>query len=183
MRNLNPKLKAWLDARVEATDQPRLLFRRAMRGFVGVRESGGNNKGEIVELIQDTVGHAEGEPWCMSLVQSALAYVETVLGVKSPVAVGEHCLTVWRDTPHAQRVRFEPLPGAIIIWKHGDSFAGHTGIFEDSRDGKMLTIEGNTESGLNELGSLVREGGGVYECVRDRHANGSMRVMGFLKPF
>lgn len=183
MRNLNPKLKEWLDARVEAIAEPRLLFRRTMKAFVGVREVGGNNKGPIVELIQDTVGQPESEPWCMSLVQSALAYAEIVLGVKSPVFPSEHCLTVWRDTPHAQRVRFEPLPGAIIIWKHGDSLAGHTGIFEDSRDGKMLTIEGNTESGLNELGSLVREGGGVYECVRDRHANGSMRVLGFLKPF
>jgi hypothetical protein len=71
----------------------------------------------------------------------------------------------------------------VVIWRHGESTNGHTGIFLEADGDQMLTIEGNTEKGLDTKGNLVREGGGVYLCRRSMKKNGDMKVVGFLKPF
>lgn len=161
----------------------RLLFRLALEACVGIRESDGNNNGPMVRLLQETVGSAGREAWCMSLVQTGLAYTEVKTGFESPVAVSEHCLTVWNETPKAQRVKLIPAIGAIIIWRHGTSSSGHTGItISDVKDGKFDTVEGNTEGGI-EGGAVVREGGGVYINRRSMAGAGTMRVVGYLKPF
>lgn len=162
---------------------PRNLFIQVMKAFVGIREKGGNNTGYEVKLLQETIGEAVGEPWCMSTVQSALAYCEIKIGIISPVAAGEHCLTVWNTTPKSLRVKTVPGPGAIIIWQHGTSTNGHTGMVVSYKGSTMRCIEGNTEKGLRPDGSIQREGGGVYETERNTKANGEMKVVGFLKPF
>lgn len=160
----------------------RILFLRSHEAFLGIREEGGNNKGKLVELIQDTVGGVMAEPWCMSSTQSLLAYVEEKLNIKSPIYASEHCLTVWNKTDEKHRVRFMPLPGAIIIWQHGSSSSGHTGCLIGTDTEIMYTYEGNTEKGL-EGGKLVREGGGFYLNKRGYRYDGNMRVKGFLIPF
>ncbi len=183
---IDKKLKSDPIAQKALKDKnPRQLFIQVMKCFVGIREATGNNDGTLVELLQETVGSAVGEPWCMSTIQSALAYVEVRLSVISPVADSEHCLTVWRNTPKRQRVAQIPAAGAIVIWQHGSTTAGHTGIttlYSVSGD-FMRCIEGNTTSGLKPDGSIEREGGGVYETKRHPVANGTMKVVGFLKPF
>lgn len=167
-----------------AQRDPRALFILAMKSFVGIREVGGDNRGRLVQLLQSTVGDPEREAWCMSTVQSALAFVEVTLGVTSPIAVSEHCLTVWRQTPVAQRVKFAPLPGAICIWRHGSSDAGHTGATITpyvNRIGSL--VEGNTTNGVGPHGEIIRNGGGCYETRRSQDGTGTMRVVGYLKPF
>ena len=121
----------------------------------------------------------------MSFVQTGLAYVEKKLNVKSPIAVSEHVLTVWLTTPPKQRVTKVPARGAIVIWQHGNGPSGHTGVVleYETRPGKMLCVEGNTESGINKNGDIERDGGGIYHTERSTKANGSMKVVGFLKPF
>lgn len=189
-RDLHPEMRDWLDhkcsepahrALIEADARACFLF--AMRAMVGIREQGGNNRGRLVELIQETLGKAEGEPWCMSAVQTALAWAELRTGKKSPIFASEHCMTVWNETPKEQRVKSIPAPGAIIIWRHGAGPSGHTGVTASAVAGGQFTaIEGNTESGLTAAG-IVREGGGCYETRRNTFGVGSMKVVGFLKPF
>lgn len=161
----------------------RTIFRLAMQSCVGIRELGGNNRGPMVELIQKTVGDANLEAWCMSAVQTCLAYAELKSGKRSPIEASEHCLTVWSKTPKEQRVKTFPLAGAIVIWRHGDTSSGHTGCLESTDGEVMFTYEGNTESGLSSSGKVEREGGGFYYCKRNFKGNGDMRVVGFLKPF
>lgn len=161
----------------------RTIMRLAAQVCVGIREQGGNNRGPMVSLIQDTVGGPDHVAWCMSFVQTCIGYAELKTGAKSGVAVGEHCLTVWRQTPEGQRVKFTPLAGAIVIWRHGSSDAGHTGIVESCDETSFFAYEGNTESGLNPNGKVERDGGGVYHTHRARSGNGDMKVVGFLKPF
>lgn len=192
MRQIEKKMVDFLDKKLasnglaqEAIEEKdaRTVFRLAMEACVGIREAGGNNKGPMVQLIQETIGGAVQEAWCMSLVQTCLAYAEEKTGVKSPVAAGEHCLTVWAQTPKSLRVKSFPLPGAIIIWQHGKTTNGHTGVLIGTDGKTMKTCEGNTEGGLDSKGSVVREGGGVYANTRGFTGNGSMKVVGFLKPF
>lgn len=192
MRKLEPKMAAWLDLKLASnglaqdaikTKDARTLFVCAAEACVGIREVGGNNEGPMVELIQETVGSADREPWCMSFVQTCLAYAELKTGVKSPIPAGEHCMSIWSSTPSTNRVIFSPKRGAIVIWKHGAGPSGHTGIFLERDNTNFYAIEGNTEAGLNPDGSIEREGGGVYKTKRNMVRNGNMSVVGFLKPF
>lgn len=165
------------------TNNPRLLFTEVAKSLYGIREKTNNNDGPIVELIQETIGDAENESWCMSFVQTCLAYVESVMGVTSPLFASEHCLTVWQNTPPEQRVKIKPLGGAIVIWQHGKTSDGHTGVVLDCDDKIFHTIEGNTTGGTDPNGAVVRDGGGTYFNARSLSGNGDMTVVGFLKPF
>jgi hypothetical protein len=187
MRTIEPEMIKWLDDRLKDNGlvwqamvdaNPRLVFRCAMEACVGIRESAGNNMGPMVKLLQRTIGEAVKEPWCMSLVQTCLAYAERKCGVLSRIYPTEHCMTCWRETPGMSRVKNIPLPGAIIIWRNGSSDAGHTGmVVEAVRGNYLLTVEGNTGAD----GS--RDGDGVYHKKRDWYADGSLKRIGFLKPF
>lgn len=161
----------------------RSLLIYASEACVGIREQGGNNRGPLVQEIQKTAdGKAQGEAWCMAFVQTMLAYVERKLGVKSPIANGEHCMTVWNQTPKAQRVKMIPLPGAIIIWKKGTTQNGHTGLVMEFAGKTFEAVEGNTEQGIVG-GTVERDGGGVYRTQRNATGTGTMKVVGYLKPF
>lgn len=165
------------------TKDARTLMRLAAQVCVGIKEVGGNNSGPMVELIQKTLGGANQEPWCMGLVQTCIAYAEMKTGKTSPIFATEHCMTCWRETPIYQRVRILPLAGAIAIWRHGTTDSGHTGIVESCDGANMFLYEGNTESGLNQKGAVIRDGGGIYHTYRSMNGSGNMHVMGYLKPF
>jgi hypothetical protein len=192
-RNIEQRMIAFIDAKlagnglaqhaIEVKDA-RLLLVQAAQACVGIREVGGNNKGPLVELIQETIGGHGQEAWCMAFVQTIIAYVEVKLGITSRLPAGEHCLTVLKESPEELRVKYFPLAGAIPIWQHGSSINGHTGFFLESlHDGLMSAVEGNTESGLTADGKVERDGGGVYMTKRSMKANGNMKIVAFLKPF
>lgn len=162
--------------------EPRLLMIEAAKCLLDVREEG-NNQGSIVKLLQETIGTAQQEPWCLSLVQTLIAYCELRIHMVSRIMPTEHVLTMWNHTPKTARVKVFPLPGALVVWQHGDTQAGHTGIFLEGDGKTMTTIEGNTTKGLAPDGSIIREGGGIYLCERSMIQDGEMKVVGFLKPF
>lgn len=187
MRHIDQAMVNYLDAKLapnglarHAIDikDARLLFGLAAESCVGIHESGGNNKGPMVELIQETIGKAEREPWCMAFVQTCLAYAELKTGVISPIHPSEGCLDVWEKTTLNKRVRVSPLKYAIVIFQHEGTSKGHTGIvIEPVKDSHVLSVEGNT----NKDGS--RDGDGVFLKRRDWIRNGDLRTLGFLKPF
>lgn len=95
MRKINPALISFIDIKlrdngaaqkaIENKDARKLLV-YAAEACVGQKEEGGDNHGHFVELCQRTVNNkTEGEPWCMGFVQSMIAYVESTLGVESPI--------------------------------------------------------------------------------------------------
>lgn len=193
-RKIQPEMFAYIDARLASNGlaqdaiknrNARQLLIEAAGCCVGIREQGGNNEGPLVELIQRTIGGASGEAWCMSFVQTCLGYVEQKLKLVSQVVATEHCLTCWSGATKDQRVQYLPLPGAIVIWRHGSSQSGHTGILRefDAPKARMRVIEGNTESGLTPGGKVERDGGGVYHTMRSTAGSGEMKVVGYIKPF
>lgn len=158
--------------------EPGQLVLSAAMALLGVHEDGGNNRGQLVELIQSTVGKAEGEPWCMALVQSVIAYAEEESGIRSKMPVTEHCLTAWQAAPVEMRVK-EPAPGDIVLWQTGDTSKGHCGVIVSVTEDFLMTIEGNTGSGS----ALEREGDGVYLKRRIRNMQSAMHELGYLRPF
>lgn len=148
--------------------------------YIGVRERGGENRGSEVEMFQKAVdGKAHGEAWCMSFVQYCVKTTEKETGSKSKIFRSEGVLATWNNSPKELRLD-KPEPGSIVIWRHGTSSQGHTGIVEKvNRDGSFVTIEGNTGDGQG----IVREGDGVYRRTRSMNNAGKMKIVGFLKPF
>ena len=191
-RDIHPEMEKFLDSKLKdnglaqhaiQVKDARTVMRLAAEACVGIREQGGNNKGPLVSLIQDTVGNADHWPWCMSFVQTCIAYAERKTCVQSLVKAHEHVLSVWKLSPVKLRVTAEnPLPGAIIIWQKGASASGHTGIVTSCGPAEMTAIEGNTESGISGK-KVERDGGGVYHTRRNKKGTGEMRVVGFIAPF
>lgn len=171
-----------LAAHAIETKDARTLMRLAGEALVGVREEGANNRGPIVDLIEETIKEELGLPWCMAFVQVCIGYAELKTGVKSPIHASAGVMDVWAKTDKRLRCTADPLPGAVIIWQHQDGKAGHTGILTSFGPVQMTAVEGNTEEGITG-GKVERDGGGVYATSRAKAGNTSMRVVGFLKPF
>jgi hypothetical protein len=191
-RHIEQKMIEFIDKKLEhnglaqeatRTKNARALMLCAAQACVGIREEGGNNRGPLVTLIQETVGGPDHVAWCMSFVQTCIAYAELKTGVKSPIPAGEHCLTIWQTSPKEQRVKLLPLAGAIVIYQHGHSSSGHTGLVESTDGNTVWNYEGNTESGVALGGKIERDGGGVYHTHRPIQGVGDMHLLGFLKPF
>lgn len=121
----------------------------------------------------------------MSFIQFCVRHVDYLCEAAWPswakcqLPSSEHCLSVWRNAPLENRTQ-TPEPGCIIIWQHGETEQGHTGIVERVfSNGKLGVIEGNTNA--DEV--VNREGDGVYRKVRDTNAAGPMKVVGYLLPW
>jgi hypothetical protein len=148
--------------------------------WIGIKELTNHNDGLEVEMFQKAVdGKAQGESWCMGFVQFCLQQAENKLGLRSNMYHSEHCLTVWNKTPKEMQ-RIHACPGCVVIWQHGDTTQGHTGIVTELIDeDNFSTIEGNTGDGLG----IVRDGDGVYRRTRSIRGAGTMKVLGFIDPF
>lgn len=197
MRKLDPIMETYITERLRGnslaahaikTKNPRLLLTEVVKTCVGIKEKTGKNDGPLVEAIQRVAGGVKGHAWCMYLVQTCVAYVEQALGIKSPLASGGHCLTVWNKTPKEQRVKIHPLPGAIPIWRHGKTTNGHTEILL-AADNKVMHCVGGNTSGADGTGKVTREGNGVFYTQRSMQGfpnvqtKSGMILVGFLKPF
>ena len=170
------------------------ILQATCRKYVGTVEQGGPNKGKMVEEFQKAVdGKAQGEAWCCSFVWYCL--IETEAALKQEHSVDtmswlyktEHVLTMWNKSPKESRSK-EPRQGYLIVWQHYDDKGkptshGHVGIIVEVLDKEFLkSVEGNTRSPVKS--KVEREGDGVYLVKRSYKANtGSMRVVGFLKPW
>lgn len=150
-----------------------------------VRELTNNNDGHDVVLIQETIGGAENEAWCMGEQQSCVGYSERKTGIKSKLYPSESCMTVATESPQSMVVDIRDCQlGDIWIWQHGTSWKGHTGNFErwilNNRIARL--IEGNTTSG--KVGeAIVREGGGTYTTERSVGRIGDMTLKCVIRAF
>lgn len=189
-RALDPRLKAFLDAKVAVAAHDHLgvlapwqYLVMAAHSCLGVIEEGGDNKGAMVELFQSTCGTPQGQAWCLDFVQSMLAWVEQMTGLKSPLNASEGVVPFWLGSPPVCRVTW-PQPGDIVCYEFGTTGLGHCGIVignvEQTATLKVWqTIEGNT----GPSGIIEREGDGVYLKSRKRGGSDSFRELGFLRPF
>lgn len=203
MRTIQKELFKFIDDKLKfnslaqhaiETVQPRILLAEAAKACVGIKELTGKNDGKFVELIQKTVDNkSQREPWCMCFIQSEIAYVETKLGIKSPLIETEHCMTLWRWVKSKRPdmiVKSQPAIAAIPIWNYSGTDNGHTGFYLYNAAGNKFftTVEGNT-SGFDEENEAVpgskvdRDGNGSYFNLRDFSGSQKMKLMGFIKPF
>ncbi len=169
------------------TETKRRMLVFESKRWVGIKEVGGPNKGQVVEMFQKAVdGKASGEPWCLAFVQFCIEmvdaefdFVRQMKAMKTICKPTEHCLTLWNATTPQARKKL-PEAGLIVLWQHGDTTSGHAGIVTEVLEkGEFRTVEGNTGAGTG----VIREGDGVFERIRSINGAGTMKVLGFVAPW
>lgn len=133
------------------------------RSYVGVTETGGNNRGPEVEAWLRRVGLAPGLPWCMAFAWCCVDDAFKRLALSNPIRPTGSVVRMWLRLPESCKLA-EPVPGCWAFHQDADNQAiGHVGFIDElTRDGGAMTIEGNT----NAEGS--RTGGGVWRHTPSR---------------
>lgn len=129
---------------------------------VGVVEGPDNTGPEIATYLQ-AVGLDEGYPYCAAFVSKAL----NVGGVATPTvrsALATDFITSNSiSTKYYQLKQIQADPGAILVFRRGNTKFGHTGFIVRQEEEHFITIEANTSPGQ---GGSQRDGQGVYQRVR-----------------
>ena len=127
---------------------------------IGVHEVGGNNRGPMVEAIQQNEGFDDPVAWCALTVEFCCDAANIDLGPRGATSAR---VSAWYDWAKANgRLRTRPKRGYLCGLLHSDR-TGHIGGVVGSEYNKVLSIEGNTSSG--DKGSQ-RDGGGMYRRGR-----------------
>lgn len=169
-----------------------LLVLEASR-WLGLKEQGGDNKGQLIEQFQKAAdGKAFGESWCLSFVQFCIKAVDAQVQILDPlhdkllaVTNLEHVMTYWMKANIDKLSCEKPHVGSIACWsqqKDGKPTGlGHAGIVTSvGTDGHFETIEGNTHDGL---GGIERNGDGVYKRKRSLGSSKDFKLLGFIYPW
>lgn len=198
-RIIKPELYTMIDSKFMAMPIAVDAFKRgdlnamvywAASTCVGFKEKTGKNDGYEIGLIQDTIGPADRWPYCMSAVQSWVAYVEKKTGVKSKLHVSEHCVSVFIYSPKALRVTASNVTmGDIPIWKDHGKQSGHTEVAGSPiQKGFFDTVGANTsgyftKAAVKFSNEVNREGNAIVFAKRSTASTKSRALMGFLRAF
>ena len=114
-----------------------------------VREHGGPNRGEVVDVIIKRQGGTPGKygPWCAAFWSTIYELACGVTGVRPAFDPGMSTSEIVRLAKRAGKITEMPLPGDAACFKGSTYGTGyvHTGMVLTAPDkrGKYLTIEGN----------------------------------------
>lgn len=137
---------------------------------IGVMEDPpGSNRGPEVDRYLASVGVAPGNAWCAAFVHFCVDQAAKAAGLANPLPRTGGVLDLWRRSRKAglpciaaKEARAQPSllsSGMIFIMDFGEG-KGHTGFVQGLADGRLATIEGNSNDG----GS--RDGLGVFALTR-----------------
>ncbi|WP_247672529.1 CHAP domain-containing protein [Aquimarina sp. MMG016] len=126
---------------------------------VGVRETGGSNRGSHVEMYLASVDLGPSYAWCAAFVSWCYQNAE----VEAPQSAWVPSFALRRKRIY-HRGKFEkqtPQKGDVfMIWYNSKNRPAHIGFIDQWGEKWIVTVEGNT----NDNGS--REGDGVYRKRR-----------------
>tara|TARA_R110000868_G_scaffold1729_5_gene13928 strand:+ start:21983 stop:22432 length:450 start_codon:yes stop_codon:yes gene_type:complete len=129
---------------------------------LGVRESGGNNRGWKVNQYQESTGSKDGESWCSSYVHWNLTRcgIPNTVTAWSPTSFNKKNI-VW----YQGKFKKTPREGDVFsLYSLSKKRIAHTGFVRERLNEKFyLTNEGNAaqDGALNPY-----DGDGVYEKIR-----------------
>lgn len=141
---------------------------------------------DILVRLLSAAGWQPGWPYCMCFAEGVWRQAGApakILEVLNPSVVRSAKALEARGL-----LRQEPVLGAIMFLRKGNTMLGHAGIVARLRtDGMIGTIEGNTSRDAAKLGeALEREGGGIYRKTRPmlikKHTT-KLWTMGYIHPF
>lgn len=125
-----------------------------------VRETS-ENRGPMIDLYLKTVNSPLGGSWCGAFVGSNLTWQK----INNPNSAWSPSYASSKDIIWTPKIKnkVKLLPGDVVTYYYPHlKRVGHTGFLEKvDKNGYLITIEGNTNTGFN------REGDGVYRLKRD----------------
>ena len=143
------------------------IFIDSLRAKLGTRELTGNNDGEVIKKILESCGISFPAPWCACYLHDGLLRAGTEGGPSkdpgwTPNWFKDPNRIKWVRDKDSYNMTFQKgWIGAIYYRSKGR--IGHVfAVVEDTQDGYVITIEGNT----NSAGS--REGNGVFIRIRSK---------------
>lgn len=163
------------------------FFAHEAQRWVGVKEVGGDNSGQLIEMFQRSVdGKAQREAWCLSFLFFCIQEVDKatnaiLLQSTKPTELKptKHCMTLLRNSQ--KQLLKTPEVGSIMLWefiRNGKSTdTGHAEVVIEVHKDHVVTVGGNTSDGSG----VNRNGDGVYRRVRSVLGTPNMLVRGFLK--
>lgn len=137
------------------------------RSQIGVRETGGPNRGPEVEKYLASLGLAPGNSYCLAMVFWCFSEACMRRNERNPLVKTGSVIAHWEAAAAPVKVTTEMTrddldlvkPGAIFCIDHGNR-RGHCGFVLEVRPYGLATIEGNTSP------SGGRNGDGVYQRSR-----------------
>lgn len=138
---------------------------------LGVQEVPKNsNSGPDVEKYLASVKLGKGYSWCMAFVYWCVNKACIEAAIPNPLIATGGVLAQWNKIDKKYKVTM-PQPGDIFILDFGGG-KGHTGFVTSVANGRVQTIEGNS----NDEGS--REG---YEVCRKPGGRKITSIKGFIR--
>lgn len=143
----------------------RLLVMAYLADEIKVRESGGNNRGEWVQALQEAAGLGSegGFAWCAA----AMNFASLAAGSPFPQRPDHNPASVigWRRWASSRdAITTAPKRGSICMHQT-NATQGHIGVVVRVVGPLVYSIEGNTGPGE---GGSQRDGDGLYRRVRRR---------------
>jgi len=149
-----------------------------------VEEPLGSNRGPVVDQYQLAVGltlkpNAPGYSWCVAFTYFCYQQASNEIGLSSnPHIKTAGALDHWNKVKIKANItrltRIQAIadpslikPGALFIIDHGSGL-GHTGIVTEINQGRLVTIEGNTNAGgsSNGIGVFKRDSRKISDINR-----------------
>lgn len=173
LARLEPLREAARSAAGSGTQRAVAVAREACDLYI--RETGGRNRGPLVDAIQLFAAGSTGYAWCAAFCDTCLRLGFEAAGGKPPLRVGVSCSSLVQRAGKkglvfepqgfslGQYPSARPLPGDLLVLRGGETGFHHVGLVVGASqpDGRIPTIEGNT----NDSGSA--EGDGVYKRLRN----------------
>lgn len=129
-------------------------------------EPKGSNKGKHIEKYLASVGLPGGYAWCMSFVYWCVNEACKESKITNPLVKTGGVMHQWNSIDKKYKVT-SPKPGDIFIMDFGKG-AGHTGFVTKVENGRIFTIEGNSnDEGSREGYEVCRKPGGrKFETIK-----------------
>jgi len=112
-----------------------------------------DNKGVEVEKYLASVGLGGGYSWCMAFVYWCTKESAASQGVLPPLKKTGGVLAQWNGIDKKYKFK-TPEPGDIFIMDFGGG-KGHTGFVEKVSNGRIYTVEGNSNDDGSRDGTKV----------------------------
>lgn len=147
---------------------------------VGEKEVEGPNKGPDVRKYMTAVNLSDGYPWCSGFVRWAMDQAGRDAPPVRSAAATDYIIKdskdATKDATDVLRGTSSVPPGALAIWRRGDTWRGHIGIVRRWHQRCGRTVEGNTSPG--ESGPQ-RDGDGVWARQRCIRPGSYFRIIAF----
>lgn len=160
---------------------------KVAKSYVGQKEKP-NNSGFVDPLFeqkQKARGWLHGQAWCAYTAELIWYDAFTELDACAVPLINKYfsgsTLQTFKNFKASPEfaVRAVPKLGAVAIWQHGSSTAGHAGIVTFFTETTFKSVEGNTSEKGSREGTIVLEN--YHEIVKPYTSKG-LNLLGFVHP-